>query len=166
MDMRLPTVGALACSFIPTANAHITPINSGSNNAYETIKNIGIRSGSTLNLKLNSRNTQLKEIKEIFNFTNEYLAEIIGISRKTLDNWVNGGIKKAKDKQRVFELFMIAEDWNSNNLPTSYELISQPIVDGKSVVNLLQEDSLDKEKIIFAGRSLAHLSLQPEEGLF
>ena len=65
----------------------------------------------------------------------------------------------------MFELSVIAEDWSYNKLPTDKEKLFTPILGSTSVMQMLTDEKLDREKIIFAGRRLAHQSLTPELGV-
>lgn len=134
-------------------------------NSRYIIEKIKQTSGTTVVVNSRHRKSQISIIRDIFDIKNEELSETIGISRKTLHNWEKFGIKKEKDRQRVFELSVIAEDWKFNKLPTNKEALSKPIVGSLSVIDMLKDEKLDREKIIFAGRRLSHQSLAPEIGL-
>lgn len=116
-------------------------------------------SGSSINVKYNNRKSQLSTIKEYLALSDEELASIVGVSRKTIYNWEKQGINKDKDRQRIFELSVIAEDWHYNRFPTTKEKLSKAVVGSTSVMQMLMSEELDREKIIFAGRRLAHQSL-------
>lgn len=116
-------------------------------------------SGSSVNVRYNLRQSQLSIIKEYFDLNDEELADIIGVSRKTLYNWEKQGVSKEKDRHRISKLSVIAEDWYYNKLPTSKEKLSESVLGSNSVMQMLMSEELDREKIIFAGRRLAHQSL-------
>lgn len=135
-------------------------------NDYAWLDSISQVSGSNIQVTYQKRSNQLQRIKETFGFTDATLAEIIGVSRKTLHNWEQQGIKKEKDRQRIFELSVISDDWAYNRLPRAIEILSQTVLHELSVLDMLKAEKLDREKIIFAGQRLAHQALQPETGLF
>ncbi len=136
----------------------------GHNRQY--LESISQVSGSNISVKYQTRNNQLQSIKDAFALTDELLAEVVGVSRKTLHNWEKQGIKKEKDRQRIFELSVIAEDWRYNQLPTQSEKLKEKVLGNDSILTLLKSTHLDREKILFAGRRLAHQSLAAEQGLF
>ena len=144
-------------------------IKSGTFNLDSTITTITNRSGSTLLVSIEVAETlpnHLENIKSAFSLTNDDLAKIIGVTRKTLHNWKIGKIGNSEKRQRVFELFMLATDWNKIGFSKNKLDLNQPIVHGKSVVDLLSEENLDREKILFAGSRIALLKNPPEQGLF
>lgn len=150
---------------------HITK--SGTFNPDSTITTITNRSGSTLigSIEVTDEVTEtlpnhLENIKSAFSLTNDDLAKIIGVTRKTLHNWKTGKIGNSEKRQRVFELFMLATDWNKIGFSKNKHDLNQPIVHGKSVVDLLSEENLNREKILFAGSRIALLNNTPEQGLF
>lgn len=157
------TLGSATPSFAETQPYYVRTIY-GSNNAW--LDSISKISGSSVQVTYQKRNNQLQDIKETFGFTDATLAEIIGVSRKTLHNWEQQGIKKEKDRQRIFELSVIAKDWKYNRLPIAIETLSQTVLHELNVLDMLKAEKLDREKIIFAGRKLAHQAMQPQQGLF
>ena len=90
----------------------------------------------------------------------EDLARIVGVGRKTLFNWKQQVSEPSKDKtQRVFDLYILAKNWqNSQYLANSFDM-STPILLGKSIKEMLSEKNLDSEKILFAGNRLAHQNI-------
>lgn len=104
---------------------------------------------------------QLNFIKDTFNITDEELSTACRVSsRKTLSNWKeSGNIPRNNNRKRVFELFLLAQDWNEQNFPNNKDAITRPALNGQSLLDILQEESLDKQKALFAGRRLLRQSL-------
>jgi hypothetical protein len=99
----------------------------------------------------------ISEISSCFSLTKEELAVICKVhSRKTLYNWVDGVSKpRALTLERLFDLLMIAKAWKQANLPNDYESLHLVTFHGVSIFDMLKNDTLDKEKILFAGSRLA-----------
>ncbi|WP_367104824.1 hypothetical protein [uncultured Psychrobacter sp.] len=159
------TTALIGASILATTPAYAFKKSTSYDNSRYIIDKMSQASGSSINVKYNTRQSQLSTIKEYFDLSDEELANLVGVSRKTLYNWEKQGISKERDRQRVFELSVIAEDWSYNKLPTDKEKLSTPIIGSTSVMQMLTDKELDREKIIFAGRRLAHQSLTPEVGL-
>lgn len=110
--------------------------------------------------------TKVAIIKEYFHLNDEELADVIGVSRKTLYNWEKQGVSEEKDRHRISKLSVIAEDWHYNKLPTSKDKLSEAVLGSNSVMQMLMSEELDREKIVFAGRRLAHQELEWRQGSF
>lgn len=152
-------IAVISASALTITQAQAFSVHSGySNNDYK-LEQISRISGSNVNVKRNIRQSQISLIKDFFALSDEELSNIVGVSRKTLYNWEKQGINKEKDRHRISKLSVIAEDWNYNQLPTAKDQLSKPILGSLSVMQMLMSKELDKEKIIFAGRRLAHHSL-------
>ena len=170
-------LAALSLAFVASSYSNSLPqktsieknhlIKSGTFNLDSTIPTITNRSGSTLISSVEVTETlpnHLENIKSAFSLTNDDLAKIIGVARKTLHNWKTGKIGNSEKRQRVFELFILATDWNKIGFSKNKHDLNQPIVHGKSVVDLLSEENLNREKILFAGSRIALLNNTPEQG--
>ncbi|WP_180031392.1 MULTISPECIES: hypothetical protein [Acinetobacter] len=117
-----------------------------------------------INQQISSLSEKLDYIKSTFLLSEEQLADIVGVGRKTLFNWKNKASEPNKDKtQRVFELYMIAKNWKNAQYPiTSFDLHT-PILSGKTIQDMLHEFPLDSEKILFGGNRLAHQELGEDD---
>lgn len=159
------TTAVIGASFLITTPTYASKKSTSYDNSRYVVDKMSRSSGSSINIKYNTRQSQLSTIKEYFALNDEELAKIMGVSRKTLYNWEKQGISKEQDRQRVFELSVIAEDWEYNKLPIEKEKLFTPVLGSTTVMQMLADKNLDREKIIFAGRRLAHQSLKPEVGL-
>lgn len=54
----------------------------------------------------------------------------------------------------MFELYLLAKNWKSAQFPTDNIKLNSPVLDGKTVKDLLQDSNSDSEKILFAGNRL------------
>lgn len=159
------TTALIGASILATTPTYASKKSTSYDDSRYVVDKMSRSSGSSINVKYNTRQSQLSTIKEYLALSDEELANLVGVSRKTLYNWEKQGISKEKDRQRVFELSVIAEDWNYNKLPTDKKKLFTPVLGSTSVMQMLTDKKLDREKIIFAGRRLAHQSLTPEVGL-
>lgn len=153
------TTAILGASILATNPSYASQKSTSYDSSLYMVDQMSQASGSNINVKYNTRQSQLSIIKNHFALNDEELASIVGVSRKTIYNWEKQGINKDKDRQRIFELSAIAEDWKYNQLPTDKEKLSKPILGSTSVMQLLMSTELDREKIVFAGRRLTHQSL-------
>lgn len=95
-------------------------------------------------------------ITSCFDLTKDELATICKIqSRKTLYNWIDGiSTPRASTMERLFDLFMIAKAWRQAKLPNDRKVLCRPVLQGKSIIDILKDDVLNHEKILFAGTRL------------
>ncbi len=159
------TTAIIGASILVTTPTYASKKSTSYDNSRYVVEKISRASGSNINVKYNTRQSQLSIIKEYFALSDEELANIMCVSRKTLYNWEKQGISKEKDRQRVFELSVIAEDWEYNKLSTDKEELFTPVLGSISVMQMLMDKELDREKVIFAGRRLTHQSLAPDTSL-
>ncbi|MDO4230432.1 MAG: hypothetical protein Q4C98_11510 [Capnocytophaga sp.] len=136
---------------------------------YSSISLIANRSGA-ISIEYSSPSdglpNHLENIKKTFSLTNDELAKVIGVTRKTLHNWKTGVTSRAENRQRIFNLFMLAQNWNKAAFSQNKHELNQPIINGKSVIDLLSEEYLDSEQILFAGSRINLLNASIKEGLF
>jgi hypothetical protein len=109
----------------------------------------------------------IEYISSCFDLTKDELAHICKVqSRKTLYNWIDGSsTPRASTMGRLFDLFMIAKAWKQTNLSNDRKVLSIPVVRGQSIMDMLKESILSREKILFAGSRLALLSTFDETNL-
>jgi len=129
---------------------------------------IGINpSGSNTQVKTSPQNslvtapqnnlaTAVNEICSTFGLTKEELAKVCNIqSRKTLYNWINGEAKPRKSAMnRLFDLLITARAWASSGFTSDRDQIHAPVLEHKSVFDLLSQPKIDRERILFAGSRL------------
>lgn len=98
----------------------------------------------------------VEEICSAFGITKEELAKTLNVqSRKTIYNWINGDVtprKAALDK--IHGLLIAARAWVNSGFPNSQDALSRPILEGKSVLELLSQSPVDQDLILFAGSRL------------
>ena len=106
----------------------------------------------------------VKEIMDTFDLTKEEHSRVFKVSsRKTLYNWIDGLTTPRKAAMnRIFELLVIARDWKSSGLKANSENLRKPVIKNQSVLDLLSDESLDEERILFAGNRLKLLTEEPK----
>ena len=136
-------------------------LRSGQN--FQIVENQSIEANSN-EVNVNALEIKIETIKSVFAMTEAEIAETIGVSRKTLFNWKQRESAPNKKKaQNIFELFLLAKNWNQAGFTKKPFDLQLPIVDGLSVKDLLKEAKLDSEKILFAGNRLSHKNLGETE---
>lgn len=128
------------------------------------------RSGSTIISKpleiIETLPGNLENIKNAFSLSNDELANIIGVTRKTLHNWKTGNIRSSEKRKRIFDLFLLATNWSNAGFSGNRHDLEKKILNGKSILDLLVEEDLNAEKILFAGSRIDLLSPRSEKELF
>lgn len=105
----------------------------------------------------NALEIKINLIKTVFSMTEVEIAKSIGVSRKTLFNWKQRESAPSKKKaQNIFDLYLLAKNWKDLGFTTDSFELESPVIGGQSIKDLLNEDKLDSEKILFAGNRLNH----------
>ena len=97
----------------------------------------------------------LETIGRIMGLNKSQLAEACGLrTRKTLYSWATGAVPRKKSTQRIHLLYRAALDWRRSGFLHPEKVLNLPVLQGKSLLDLLREDPLDLEAIHFAGARL------------
>ena len=120
-------------------------------------------SGASTQVHSEPQNKLASAVNEIcmaFGLTKEELAQVCKVqSRKTLYNWINGETKPRKSAMsRIFDLLVTARAWRSSGFAADKEKLHEPVLGDQSVLDLLNQPEIDKERILFAGSRLNLLS--------
>ena len=98
----------------------------------------------------------LDRVQSAFGLGVTDLSRVASTTRKTIYNWLDGTSEPQKNNlERLFALDVLARDWSDAGYTNDRSAIRQPIVDGMSVIELLAEEQLDSELLLFAGSRLA-----------
>jgi transcriptional regulator with XRE-family HTH domain len=90
------------------------------------------------------------EIRRAFGLTVTELAEVCHTSRKTIYNWREGTAPRSQALTRLFELNRVAKNWLSAGPSLRKEYLRIPLVEGRSLYELLNDDIIDHDAIAFA----------------
>lgn len=102
-----------------------------------------------------SLSTTLNEVAGVFSLTKDQLADCLLVSRKTIYNWIDGTASpQHANLSRLYELKLLCKDWKYRKLSINKQQLSEPIVNSKSMLELLKSEKLDKDQILFAGSRL------------
>lgn len=102
-------------------------------------------------------NTNIKDtldyISDTFCLTKDDLAQVCQVqTRKTLYNWMDGESSPRRPAlERMYELYTVAEVWRTSGFEFKKQEFHTPVIDGKTIIDLLSEDSIDRDLILFAG---------------
>ncbi len=146
-----------------------TFIKSGNFDLEATIGTMVGRSGSIISKSLEVIETlpsNLESIKNTFSLSNDELAKIIGVSRKTLHNWKTGNIRSSEKRKRIFDLFLLATNWSNAGFSKNKHDLEKKMLNDKSIMDLLVEEDLNAEQILFAGSRIDLLNSRYEPELF
>ena len=95
---------------------------------------------------------KINELRSIYSLIDEELASILGTSRKTLHNWVNGNTKPNKNKlNRLLHQHKLAEKWVNNGYPTATNL--DP-VDKQKLLSMLEETGINEDEFLYFGSGI------------
>lgn len=79
----------------------------------------------------------MREIKATFGRTFSRLPSVLGVSRQTLYNWLDGEVPKSPNQQRIIELSQAASVFRQHRYtPTALDL-ARTLDDGKSFLGLI-----------------------------
>lgn len=97
----------------------------------------------------------LNTIQETFDLNYIQLAAVCGLTRKSLYNWQKGSQPRQQTKARVKQLFRAAMDWQYSGFPKPGNSLDIPLMQDKSLYDLLKGSTLNLEEIHFAGSRLS-----------
>jgi len=97
----------------------------------------------------------LEAIRTTFGLTMEMLSDACGVTRPLVYRWLAGDVTpKRQNQQRIFRLREAALNWQREAYPHPKNHLHEPIVSGKTLLDLLNEDPVDVQRILFAGQRL------------
>lgn len=97
----------------------------------------------------------LDELAQTFDLTQEDLSHICNSSRKSINNWLSGDLPNKTKNRRLLKLYLIQKEWVSAGFSSSRNLLDLKVLGERSVLELLSQDKLDVERILFAGSRLS-----------
>jgi DNA-binding transcriptional regulator YiaG len=98
----------------------------------------------------------LEEIRSTFGLSQSELAEICGLTRKSLYDWQKGARPRKKSAERLGRLHRAAMDWRRSGFPVpDGSRLHMPVLRDASLFDLLKADPLDPESIHFGGARMS-----------
>lgn len=107
---------------------------------------------------------QVRELRQLSGLTWHYLAELIGVSAKTLHNWAAGKPIDAKNQRRVAKVIAVLRFIDRGNGEANRALLLNESVEGISVFDLVKAREFDRVRQAIArgqGRTAAAPPLPP-----
>lgn len=101
----------------------------------------------------------LDSIQRAFGLSTSDLARVCDVDRRMIYQWRAGSKPRESNLERIFLLERAAKSWVEDGFPVPGIRFREPLVDGRSIFDLLSDDSLDLDAIHFAGSRL-HLDSQ------
>jgi len=103
----------------------------------------------------------LEQIQQTFGLTQEQLAGACGVTRPMIGRWKSGSATPRETNQRrLFQLREAAIDWQKEGYPAPDRALQMPLVQGKTLIDLLQAEPLNADAILFAGSRLKLMALE------
>lgn len=100
-------------------------------------------------------NNMLESIGQVLGLNKSQMAEVCGLrTRKALYAWEAGVMPRIRSMQRVNLLYQAARNWSRSGFVYPGKVLHLPIVQGKTLYDLLRADPLDLEAVHFAGARL------------
>jgi transcriptional regulator with XRE-family HTH domain len=107
---------------------------------------------------------QVRELRQLSGLTWHYLAELIGVSAKTLHNWAAGKPVDAKNQRRVAKVIAVLRFIDRGNGEANRALLLNETIEGISVLDLVKAGEFDRVRQAIArgqGRTAAAPPLPP-----
>jgi len=125
------------------------PVYTSSNLKNVTLRRIGLRSAVEVEPATLITEDQITLIRSALSLRVTELAEVMNVQRPTIYGWLEGNFSPQPDKKaRISVLFEIAKKWRSLNTAPLGKLLRESMFEGKSILDLLKDERLDKRKII------------------
>ncbi len=98
----------------------------------------------------------VQKIQSAFDLTIDELAKVFQVgSRKTIYNWIKSEtIPHKNNLERIFKFSVIADEWIQLGFSFKNKDLRKPIIDGKNIIDLLAQDEVNSELILFGGSRL------------
>lgn len=108
----------------------------------------------------------LHQIKLVFALSDEELSRVLKVTRQTISNWRQRSVVARSGKaEKLAKLGLLAKSWIAfgGNAIAKSELRT-PVYKGKSILELLETESIDVDKLAFIQARMELMS-GPSEGL-
>jgi len=97
----------------------------------------------------------LQVIRTTFGLTMKMLSKACGVTRKSVYKWQDEDVTPNRQhQQRIFKLREAALNWRREAYPHPKNHLYEPILREKTLLDLLNEDPVDVQRILFAGQRL------------
>lgn len=108
-------------------------------------------------------NKNLRFVNDTFKLTDNELATLCKVTRKTIHNWKNDNLKMhSKNSSRLFNLVIASKNWIENGYQLTKNELHNKVISNKSVFDILSESPINLNILNMAGQRLA-FSQKPKE---
>jgi transcriptional regulator with XRE-family HTH domain len=86
------------------------------------------------------------------------MAQVVRVERPTIYEWIRGRSNPHPyNRERLSKVFAVAQQWKSiSPLPVD-SYVRKPDIVGKSIIDLLSEESIDADKVLFCLKELVNI---------
>lgn len=130
----------------------------GSGGAFTSIFSSSVTGSKTVmvNGPYNKIAAAVDEVCGAFGLTKAEFADLCHIqSRKSLYNWIKGESNPRKaTMRRIFDLLTASRAWQHAGFSNNRQQLSQATLDGQSLFDILNQDKIDTDLILFIGSRL------------
>ncbi|MCU8069891.1 hypothetical protein [Shewanella sp. SM32] len=99
--------------------------------------------------------SKLNFVKDTFALTNEQLSDVLRSGRKSVHNWMNNLNRPNKTKaKRILTLDNLANLWGDRGYSVDRDILLAQSQSGNSLLEILAQEDLDKDLVLFHGASL------------
>ncbi len=93
----------------------------------------------------------LHELRRLSGLTWESLADVLGVTRRSVHLWANGGPINSPNEKQVRDLLVALRIVDRGTATENRQLLLTPLEDGRTISDLLRDHAFD-EAVAFAGR--------------
>lgn len=102
----------------------------------------------------------INNVSSIFRLSKDQVAQALGVARSTIYTWKK---KTAKPRpqaiKRLIQLNIAAANWEQAGYADPYPYLEQPVVQGRTLFEILKSDPLDQELIAYVGKRITNQQL-------
>jgi transcriptional regulator with XRE-family HTH domain len=139
-SVNVRVVAALFLSFTPGTGGMMTPHSTREMNRWLYTPQIHVEYSGAKNVDTRSPADLVATIRDGFAITMSDLAAVLGVSRPTAYAWLEGQEPKPEAMMRIQRLSRAADEFNCANITRLDKLVHRPILDGRSLLDLLKAD--------------------------
>ena len=130
----------------------------GSGGTFTSIFSSSVTGSKTVMVKLpyNKIAAAVDEVCGAFGLSKAEFADLCHIqSRKSLYNWIKGESNPRKaTMRRIFDLLSASRAWQHAGFSNNRQHLSQAALDGQSLFDILNQEKIDTDLILFVGSRL------------
>jgi hypothetical protein len=97
----------------------------------------------------------LSTVRDVFALRMSDVAQIFGVSRRAVYDWLEGVTPKPETTARIYALSKYADEFKTSGLSSIEHFIHRPVVAGRSLLDLLKSGDNVEEAIVVIKRTAA-----------